>query len=183
MEKLTTSDPNALRFLMNEDLYDLGDAAHSEVAVDEAPKSTALPATQPENVLPATIKLPEFNYSGENNRYFLLIFHDEAKANLNSGHKEMLEKIMAAKKMELRDLAILNLALYPTATFRELKEFFSCNKLTLFGVSPESIGLQGITANQVVKQDGVKVLATFGLDEMSSSTDKKREFWQIMKDF
>lgn len=185
MGKLITHNTNALRFLMTEDLYDLGDSLHAHIPPIAQNEAQA----KPENTLPVQEVIKEevnpvcFDYLGENNRYFLIIVDDKTHPGLNSVHREMLMKIMAAKKLELRDLAILNLAKYPGTNFSDLKNFFSCNRLTLFGIDPQKIGLPAMGSNQPGKHLEVKVLATFGLEEMSSNTDKKREFWNVMKDF
>ncbi|SKB63329.1 hypothetical protein [Daejeonella lutea] len=185
MGKLITHNANALRFLMTEDIYDLGDALDSATP-QPAPitiltnEDRKLPLVED---IPAEMKPLSFDYLGENNRYFLVIVDDKTHPSLNSTHKEMLMKIMAAKKLELRDLAILNFAKYPNSTFSDLKDFFSCNRITLFGIDPQRLGLPAIGANQPARHEDVKVLATFGLEEMSSNTDKKREFWNVMKDF
>ncbi len=184
MEKLITHNTDALRFLMNEDLY----MVQEVVQMDKQPVLEAEPTVKPEQA-PALIETsPEetaanFNYLGENNRYFLILVNDQTHRELNPAHKEMLMKIMAAKKLELRDLAILNLAQYPGTNFAQLKDFFSCNRIILFGINPGDIDLPPMGANQAEKHQDVKVLATFGLEEMSVSTDKKREFWNVMKDF
>ncbi|MHB1178217.1 MAG: hypothetical protein ACYCZO_07785 [Daejeonella sp.] len=176
MEKLITHHKSALRFLMTEDIYIL----REEII-------TASLRPIPEEIYPEIqkeeIQNSDFNYIGENNRYFLILIDDKTHAELNSSHKEMLLKIMAAKGLDIRDLAIVNLAKYPEASFSLLKDFFSCNKIVLFGIDPQRISLPAIAANKVIKHMEVMVLASFSLEEMSSSTDKKREFWSVMKNF
>src|SRR6476620_1008765 len=109
MEKLITHTANALRFLMTEDIYDLGDAINSATP-QPAPvpiltnEDRKLPVVEDK---PAEMKPLSFDYLGENNRYFLIIVDDKTHPSLNTTHKEMLMKIMAAKKIEIRDLAIL----------------------------------------------------------------------------
>jgi hypothetical protein len=185
MGKLITHNPYALRFLMTEDLYDLGDS--TQLAKGELRPGETLPETitepHAEKIEEDQVELVSFNYLGENNRYFLIVVDDKSHPELNTPHKEMLMKIMAAKKLELRDLAILNIANYPHANFVQLKDFFSCNRVTFFGIDPRTLGLPAIGANQTGKHLDVKILATFALEEMSSNTDKKREFWNVMKDF
>lgn len=185
MEKLITYNANALRFLMNEDLYDLGDVIQPD-KLDIAREESSIKHEVPDLVTETSIEelpITSFNYLGENNRYFLILVDDNTHRELNTPHKEMLMKIMTAKKLELRDLAILNVAQYPVLKFEQLKDFFSCNKITLFGIEPQRIGLPAMGANRPAKHLEVKVLATFGLEEMISNTDNKREFWNIMKDF
>ncbi|MES3016486.1 MAG: hypothetical protein V4721_01850 [Bacteroidota bacterium] len=185
MGKLITHNANALRFLMTEDLYDLGDADQTVISPTipiEVKSEPVISEVIPESKIEEAPNV-SFNYLGENNRYFLIVVDDQTHRDLNSAHREMLMKIMAAKKLELRDLAILNLAQYPDSHFNQLKDFFSCNKLVLFGIDPQKLGLPVMGANQPGKHLDVKVLATFGLEEMAINTDKKREFWNVMKDF
>ena len=125
----------------------------------------------------------DFEYLGDNNKYFLVLIDDKIHTRINPAHQEMLLKVMAAKKLELRDLAILNISRYPDAKFNELKSFFSCSKVLLFGVSPQEVGLPSINLNKAGTAGSVKVLATHSLEEMRNSPDKKREFWNVMKNF
>ena len=125
----------------------------------------------------------EFSYLGENNKYFLILFNEPNQKDISSIQKETLLKIMSAKGMELRDLAVLNLYQYPGVRFNDLKEFFSFNKIVLFGVDPQQIALSSQSANQIIKIEGAKILSTYSIDEMIKDTTKKREFWSVMKDF
>jgi hypothetical protein len=50
-------------------------------------------------------------------------------------------------------------------------------------LDPTKIGLPEIALNKAGQKDTVKILATYGLEEMRNNPDKKREFWNIMKSF
>ncbi|MEJ7778628.1 MAG: hypothetical protein WKF68_03475 [Daejeonella sp.] len=179
MKKLITCERNALRFLMTEDVYILAEKtlpAFLQPVPDMIQESLA--ETQKEEV-----QDPGFNYLGENNRYFLILIEDRTHTELNSTHKELLLKIMTAKGLDIRDLAIVNLAKYDGANFSQLNGFFSCSKIALFGIDPQRISLPSMTVNKSIIHEGVAVLASFSLEEMSSNTDKKRQFWSVMKDF
>lgn len=172
---------------MTEDIYVFKEAKPI-ISHNPAPelKPETLAYVQPEElniVQEEEVKTLQFNYLGENNRYFLVIIDDKTHPEINTPHKEMLMKVMGAKGLEMRDLAILNLAKYPGATFEQLKEFFSCNKIALFGIDPQRIALPAIPANDPQKHLGVSVLTSFSLDEMSSNVDKKKQFWSVMKNF
>src|SRR5690606_38744272 len=121
MEKLISNKKNALRFLMTEDIY----------TVRENKRKTEHPSHG--------IKELEqtFDNSGGNNRYFLIIHEDETRDKLKEVHEEMLTKILAAKGMEVKDIALLNLAKYPEADFLQLKNFFACTRIVLFGIDPQ----------------------------------------------
>lgn len=198
MSNLLTQNSNALRLLMTEDLYILPEneqliPAKAEQALEISSQEIndvqfpEIPAPQTEAVLPQKHaepeKIREFNYLGENNKYFLILFNEPNQKDISSTQKETLLKIMSAKGLELRDLAVLNLNQYPGVNYTELKEFFSFNKIVLFGIDPQQISLSPQSSNQVVKLENAKILCTYGIDEMIKDTTKKREFWNVMKDF
>lgn len=201
MSNLLTQNSNALRLLMTEDLYILPEneqliPAKSEQApeisvqkINDVPDQLVpeIPVQQAKEVLPQKAVEPEktreFSYLGENNKYFLILFNEPNQKDISSTQKETLLKIMSAKGLELRDLAVLNISQYPGVNYSDLKEFFSFNKIVLFGIDPRQISLSSQSSNQVVKQENVKILCTYSIDEMIKDTTKKREFWNVMKDF
>jgi hypothetical protein len=197
MSTLHTNEFNALRLLMTEDIYILDQQSVSsengikieKPTVDEKvfiAEKTVMPEIPVAIPVPdsAEIKKPkEFLYLGENNKYFLILIDDTKNREINSLHKETLLKIMSAKGLELRDLAILNLDQFPGTNITELKEFFSCSKMVLFGINPQRIALPGISSNKVESHANVKLFSTFSIDEMISDVTKKKEFWAIMKEF
>ncbi|HEY1061407.1 MAG TPA: hypothetical protein VGE44_06960 [Daejeonella sp.] len=198
MSNLLTQNSNALRLLMTEDLYILPEneqliSAKTEQASEISSQKVndiqvpEIPALQSKEVLPQKAaepeKIREFSYLGENNKYFLILFNEPNQKDISSTQKETLLKIMSAKGLELRDLAVLNINQYPGVNYTDLKEFFSFNKIVLFGIDPRQISLPSQSSNQVVKQENAKILCTYSIDEMIKDTMKKREFWNVMKDF
>lgn len=170
MLNLITHHPDALKLLFNDDIYYIPEG---ELAKETLSVNDTLADLEPKT----------FSYLGENNKYFLILIDDEINKELNTLHLDVLLKIMNAKGLELRDLAILNLNNYPGITFSDLKEFFVCSKLVLLGISPERIFLPSLSSNQPEKHENVKVLATYSLEEMINNRDKKIQFWDVMKPF
>jgi hypothetical protein len=170
MNELKASHPLALHFLMTEDLYLLNEEEVQEVSkeVTEAPAD-------------ATPEPAYFEYLGENNRYSLILVSTPDHPVIAPQELEALSNILKAKKQDLNDVAIVNINKYPQATFDDLKTFFACNALVLFGINPMQIHLQGIQSNQIKVHEGTKVLATFSFAEMLSNVEKKRAFWDEMK--
>lgn len=192
MSTLHTNECNALRLLMTEDIYilDQKNSIKTEKPIEPEKAVQAERTMLPE--IPAAAPVPkpaeikkakEFTYLGENNKYFLILIDDTKNREISSLHKETLLKIMSAKGLELRDLAILNLDQFPDINISELKEFFSCSKLVLFGINPQRIALPGISSNKVENHANVKLFSTFSIDEMMSDVIKKKDFWTIMKEF
>lgn len=178
MSELKTSNPLALHFLMNEDLYRFQEeeilqpeALHTNVAQvkDETIEAREETADQ------------GYEYYGENNRYILLLVDSPDHKVMAQKELDALQNTLSAKKLEMKDVAIVNLAHYPDATFQKLKEFFVCSSLVLLGVSCKRIKMQEVPLNLITTVEGTKVLATYSFAEMLDSNDKKRAFWNEMK--
>lgn len=172
MTALKITHPLALRLMMTDDLYRVEE--QEKVIEDHVKPEGHITIKEPE-------ESPAFNYLGENNKFTLIIVNDESHATLNSADLETLTAILSAKKSELRDVAILNLHKHPTANFEQLKQFFSCSKIVLFGINPKMIGLPDIGNNEITQYNGTKVLASYSFSEMKDDTAKKRLFWNEMK--
>lgn len=199
MSNLLSQNSNALRLLMTEDLYIIYEKEQVQIinsapqpeiikqldSISDQPVANELVQEPKELIeMPVTSETTrEFSYLGENNKFFLILFNEPNQKDISSIQKETLLKIMSAKGMELRDFAVLNLYQYPGVRFDDLKEFFSFNKIVLFGVDPQQIALSSQSANQIIKIEGAKILSTYSIDEMIKDTTKKREFWSVMKDF
>ena len=165
MSALKITDPLALRLLMTDDLYLIDEQVkHSSVVAEPEPQESI-----------------SFNYSGENNKYLLILVNEENSSILNAADLESLTAILTAKKLELRDVAIVNKHHYPASDFMQLKQFFSCSKLVLFGINPREIGLPDIGNNEVINHENTKVMATYSFKEMLNDIAKKRLFWNEMK--
>ncbi len=195
MSDLLVKDTNALKFFMTEDLYFLPEKEEQKPSekdenapvIEPLVRQEAILAenTQatPEEIKVSTKKEINFSYIGENNKYFLILIEDKKNAEISTTHKETLLKIMSAKGLEMRDLAILNLDKHPDVSFSDLKTYFSCNRIALFGIDPKRISLPSMSSNKIENYTDVKILATFSIDEMINDVAKKKEFWAVMKEF
>jgi len=171
MSVLKITDPLALRLIMTDDLY----------LIDKQVKQAPLIIEPQPDTIEHTPAPPVFNYSGENNKYILILVNDENHEILNPADLASLTKILAAKKLELRDVAIVNLHKPPASNFEALKNFFSSSKLVLFGINPGEINLPDISNNEIIRHEGTKILATYSFAEMGNDTNKKLLFWNEMK--
>lgn len=168
---LLAKHPKALQFLFNEELYRIAEGettnVSAEVVLKEAPAA----------------HMPTFDYLGGNNRFFLLLVNEPDHSFLAPAQLETLTKILQAKGLQLDDVAVVNLAHYPQATFDQLHAFFSFNKLCLFGIAPNSIALPAMASNEPLSHQNTNVLATFSIAEMQQTQHKKVAFWNVMKSF
>jgi len=174
MSGLKATNPISLQFLLNEDIY-LVDPIQANQAENAPAVEKEAPTAMPETVA--------FDYLGENNKYFLLLINDPGSKSMAPKELEALQSILTAKKMELKDVALVNMNNYPSATFQQLKAYFACNRVVLFGIAPQQLQIPSIASNQISEHAGTKLLATFGFSEMMSNVDKKKAFWNVMKGF
>ncbi|MEJ6981841.1 hypothetical protein WG906_15340 [Pedobacter sp. P351] len=201
MSTLKISDPFALQFLMTDDLYSIHADVIPELSetrevattvikalntdtIEPTPAIITIPAEKTETPGPAIVKTesPSFyEYLGENNKYILILFNDPAHKTIVPKELETLSNILKGKKQDIKDVALVNLSSYPTATFSSLKEFFACNSIVLFGINPAQLKIEGVQANQITSYQGTKILSTFSIAEMLSNVEKKRAFWDEMK--
>ena len=177
MSELKADKAIALQILMNDDLY-LIDRVERVVSAQAPAEAVA----QVESV-PAAAPLADLvlDYLGENNKYFAILVSYPDHQYMAPKELEALQSILGAKKMDLNDVAILNLHKFPQATFKAIKQFLVSNRMVLFGINPQSIQLPSIPSNHVSDHDGVKVLATYAFSEMMADVEKKKAFWNVMK--
>jgi len=162
---LKTTHPLALSRLFNEEIYLIDRAETTSVVISDNRKP----------------EVPSFEYLGDNNKYLLILVDQPGEIHINKENRDDLEKILKAMNMELRDAAIFNLADRIGTNFQELKDFFACAKVVLFGIDPARLSLPAIPGNQIVEYQGVKLLATYSFAEMADSREKKAAFWNEMK--
>jgi hypothetical protein len=102
---------------------------------------------------------------------------------LNNADMLALNKLLAARKLEQKDVAILNTQKNTHLNFTQLKDFFGFNKLLLFGINPKDLGITGIVANQICNYESVPILGTWHLKQMQLDEKKKLVFWAQFKTF
>ncbi len=190
MHSLHTDHPLAISLLLNEEIYAF-DLEHKELpatpqpvpnSIEEVKGEIKLPP-QEERVNPQMEEKPSYKYLGENNKYVLILLNDPESEFINQTDLIFLLKILAAKQLELKDIAIVNLAYYPSASFENLKDFFACNKILTFGINPAVVNIHGLKANQVLEHQGVKFLGTWSLRQMVNDDNKKKTYWSLLKPF
>jgi hypothetical protein len=181
MPQLLSHNPASLKMLFTEDIYLIQE--REQIITQQKAPIEAVTGDQHIIKAPDVEQTFSFDYVGDNNKYFLVLHDDQIHTRMNPVHQEMLLKVMAAKNLELRDLAIVNLSRYPNIKFDSLKNFFSCTRLALFGIQPSVLGINTLKLNKEQTVGSVKILATYSLEDMRNSADKKREFWNVMKAF
>ena len=178
MSGLKATHPVSLQYLITEELYliDPIDLVEAESDANQTDIKDKLAET-------AALQQLSFDYLGENNKYFLLLVDYPGHKVMAPKELEALQSILTAKKMTLSDVAIMNIGANPKASLQQLKAFFACSKVVLFGLEPQSFSLPPLSSNLISEYEGVQFLNTFNFSEMLENVEKKKIFWNVMKGF
>ncbi|OAQ38648.1 hypothetical protein A5893_14680 [Pedobacter psychrophilus] len=207
MDNLQTNNLIALSLLINEDVYLLDhdrltviDDADNETQLIENLKEEILVVKEPsekynpkseETIAPIlsntlikdeVVKL-DYKYLGDNNKYVLIIVNEPNFDFLNKKDLTFLTKILGAKKLEINDVAIINLAKYPSLDFNDLKSFFGFSKLITFGINPKILKVDGSVPNKKFMFKDIAILGTWDLYKLDEDVKKKTTFWNELKTF
>jgi hypothetical protein len=186
---LLSTNSAVLTALLGSDVYHISEATsqleqaglianESTVAKQEiASEQVVIPSTQ------QALKTVHYNYLGENNKYILILIDQPLKNEIIAAKDLLLlEKTLAALKLELRDVAIVNLQQCEELHFKSLKEFFSCNKVLGFGIELAKIGIEKeVAINTVFRIEDCPFLLASALEELSNNQAQKVIWWSAMK--
>jgi hypothetical protein len=92
-----------------------------------------------------------------------------------------LENILKRKELAIADVAIFNINTYPDTNINQLTEYFKPEKLLVLGASALPAGINRLMLNEPEQSGGYTALYSFSFDEMMSSNDNKKAFWEQMK--
>jgi len=168
---MLTEDLTALRILMNEDLY----LTSEDSLREDNPDPVALVA-EPVIIIEKE-PAPNFVYLGKNLKNFLILTQEKLQEN----HLKALENTLGRKQLSLDDVAVVDFSAFNSTTFKELNAVFMPQKLVLFGLKPETLGLPKIELNTITSYENCKILYTYSLNEMLGNKEKTKAFWEPMK--
>ncbi|WP_214073729.1 hypothetical protein [Mucilaginibacter sp. dw_454] len=135
---------------------------------------------QPEPQTPPPATKP-FNYLGANKKSFLIFTHYTGHDFMDQEHLTALQNILKRKEVELDDVAILNIAKIEINKWGDIYRFFAPKKVLVLGKNAIPAGLNVPELNQLKQAPAASLLYSFSFDEMMSSTDNKKAFWEQMK--
>jgi DNA polymerase III psi subunit len=198
---IKVDNPNAFRFIMPDELYLLPQdkvappapeiaepvAAAVEpviapqVAATVEPVNTTQAAPVTEAPQPIKTTGPAFNYLGNNNKRFLILVDYPNEEFIAAAHLAALENILKRKELVLDDVAILNVNKYQPVTIAKIAELLKPEKMVIMGKDALPQGIGNLVLNTPVQGRKTNVLYSFSFDEMMSSNDNKKAFWEQMK--
>jgi hypothetical protein len=186
---MKVENPAALRFILQDEIYLLSsdkalysaDTISVQATLQPAAEEKPL-AVEPAPQLPVPKTLPPvFNYLGGHKKNFLVIVHYPDLEFIDDKHLTALQSIIGRLQLTLDDIAILNRAMYPDATFTDLHTFFEPKKLLLLGADAMPAGILPLTLNKLTPVNNYNALYSYSFAEMMDNNEMKKAFWEQMK--
>jgi hypothetical protein len=186
---LLSTNSAVLTALLGSDVYHISEATSQ---LEQAGLIANEPTVAKQEIASEQVVIPSseqalttlhYNYLGENNKYILILIDQPLESEIiASKDLLLLEKTLAALKLELRDVAIVNLQQCEELHFKSLKEFFSCNKVLGFGIELAKIGIEKeVAINTVFRIEDCPFLLASSLEELSNNQAQKVIWWSAMK--
>lgn len=157
------------------------------VTAEAAPAATSAPAKAIIEVEPAPAPAAEtkLRFLGKNQRFISILVNFPGEPFLPESHLELLTKMLNACKLNLGDVAIINIAT-ATVEIEKLKEQLTPKYVLLFGVDSTSIQLPfQFPFFKEQQYAGCTYLSVPALQELNKDNDEgktvKRKLWECLK--
>lgn len=123
-----------------------------------------------------------WKYLGENKKNILIIVNHPDVVYLSDDDFNFLTGILGACKLDISDVAIVNLHNHRDASYKELTSYFKSNHIFLFGVEPAAFGLpMSFPHFQLQSFASNSFLFTPALKELEIDKVLKSKLWVCLK--
>ncbi|MDR0791738.1 MAG: hypothetical protein LBE82_00400 [Chitinophagaceae bacterium] len=148
--------------------------------ISKADKNTELPdADKPD------IAKPALQWLGDNNKFITIVVNDPANAFISDAAFNFLTNILAACKLTIADVAIINLA-KKEYDYREIIDALHSKYLLIFGIDARTLNIPVSLSNYSPEEkNNCRFLSAVSLEMMNQNTDEakkeKGKLWSCLK--
>jgi len=155
------------------------------ISIEEGKNSTKLISSKG-NTQPAKESIKQPSFFGENNKKITIIVNDDKAVFLRDEWLEFLINILAACKLAIADVAIINIAQQSEINISSIKNITEPKFVLLFDISTTQVGLPLLVPEyQVQNFDNCTFLVSASLSKMLGSGDlvkaEKTKLWNSLK--
>lgn len=137
-----------------------------------------IPMISVQAVSPTSQRAIEFRFLGKNKRNILILVNDEQNEVSDEAGRELLRKIVKSINLTANDFALLNYAGYKGTGFKQLQEYFSCNLVFAFGVTPTHLAIDAAHPQHAIVFEGsVKMIFSAELRTLDRNPAGKKALW------
>lgn len=127
-------------------------------------------------------KNKDINFFGGNNQQIVIVVNNIKEEFISPIQLNFLSGILNACKLNLEDVAIVNLAAHTSINYHQLSEALSCKMVLLFGIMPGAIQLPFVIPEfQKQIHANCLYLSAPSLNEMENNKELKKKLWLILK--
>jgi hypothetical protein len=124
----------------------------------------------------------DIKHLGNNEKQIVVLINNNEAAFLSDTQLDFLSKILAACKLTLADVAIVNLAKEKDIDNERIDKEFEPGKVLMFGVEPTSISLPFQIPHFQIQKHNNKVYVTApGLDILETDKELKISLWKCFQ--
>ncbi len=128
------------------------------------------------------LKESRLTFTGSNLKNILILTEDAHHLHLADTDLEFLANILNACKLNLNDVAIVNLFHNKGADFILLSSQFKPENILLFGVIGASIGIQHHSDNyELTKWQNINIISGDHLSAIATQPELKKKLWLQLK--
>ncbi|HMJ46279.1 MAG TPA: hypothetical protein VK498_03075 [Ferruginibacter sp.] len=134
------------------------------------------------NAEPALDDLATISYLGSNQKKIAIILISPDAIYLPDDDLNFLLGILSACKLSMADIALVNLSMHSSISYKEVAQQLFAEKVFLFGVGPEVLGLPLQFPHYQVQQYNNQVyLSSVPLTELQNDKAEKTKLWNCLK--
>ncbi|MBA2248715.1 MAG: hypothetical protein H0W12_00820 [Chitinophagaceae bacterium] len=123
----------------------------------------------------------ELQFLGSNKQHIALLINMPGMAYLADDDLQFLTDVLMACKLNLEDVAILNITKYPLLKYTDLAAL-PAKKIILFGITYGSLDLPfNVPEFQIQKHNSIQYLAVPALKVLQENIELKRKFWKALQ--
>lgn len=175
-------NPAALAGLYKDHLVETGEASPAPAKSVSAAGIPVQPAILPAMETPLSATTKAIKFLGSNERKVLLLVSHQDVVFLPDEELKFLTGILAACKMSLADVALVNLATHTGIGYKELLTQFHSSSILLFGIEPAAINLPlAFPAFQLQAFNGTTYHWCPDLQRMENDRTLKTQLWNNLK--
>ena len=164
---MKVEDNNALRFILQDEIYLLDEDKTLYTGPLKAPPGIQTPQ-------------PVFIYLGANKKNFLILVSYDEHEFIKDEHLTALEAVLGRIGYSREDVAIFNQAKHDS-NLEQLLANFQPKMLIILGEAAIPTGLPNPKFNSIEKSADLDTLYTFSFDEMMTTFENKKAFWEQIK--
>jgi hypothetical protein len=124
----------------------------------------------------------QLNFFGGNKQHIILLVNNPGEAFISDQQLTFLSGVLNACKLTLEDIGLVNIAAYPSISYKKISDTFTPRIVMMFGILPDAIELPFVMPEfQRQSYNNQVYLAVPSLGALENNKDLKRKLWVVLQ--